>query len=180
MLARVARGGRVSRPPNARGFLGKARPPRVSRGLRGGRQAHPKDGRSRFLRRVRAMGEGDGSHPGRSGFWTRRSREREPARGTRPGWSLEKPRPQNAHAPVPQTDTGGLALECRGERGNRGQGTRQNRPATSGEGALLSKGAAENRPRRLFTKNTGLCQAARRSIGSDACPVPEGYADALA
>ena len=36
------------------------------------------------------------------------------------------------------------------------------------------------RPKRLFTKNTGLCQAARRSIGSDACPVPEGYADALA
>ena len=33
------------------------------------------------------------------------------------------------------------------------------------------------RPKRLFTKNTGLCQAARRSIGSDACPVPEGYAD---
>lgn len=35
------------------------------------------------------------------------------------------------------------------------------------------------RPKRLFTKNTGLCQAARRSIGSDACPVPEGHADAL-
>ena len=41
-------------------------------------------------------------------------------------------------------------------------------------------GAAAKRPKRLFTKNTGLCQAARRSIGSDACPVPEGYADALA
>ena len=40
--------------------------------------------------------------------------------------------------------------------------------------------AAAKRPKRLFTKNTGLCQAARRSIGSDACPVPEGYADALA
>ena len=37
--------------------------------------------------------------------------------------------------------------------------------------------AAANRPKRLFTKNTGLCQAARRRIGSDACPVPEGYAE---
>ena len=35
-------------------------------------------------------------------------------------------------------------------------------------------GAAAKRPKRLFTKNTGLCQAARRRIGSDACPVPEG------
>ena len=41
-------------------------------------------------------------------------------------------------------------------------------------------GAAAKRPKRLFTKNTGLCKAARRRIGSDACPVPEGYADALA
>ena len=39
--------------------------------------------------------------------------------------------------------------------------------------------AAANRPKRLFTKNTGLCQAARRRIGSDACPVPEGYAEGL-
>ena len=27
---------------------------------------------------------------------------------------------------------------------------------------------------RLFTKNTGLCEVARRRIGTDACPVPEG------
>ena len=40
--------------------------------------------------------------------------------------------------------------------------------------------AAAKRPKRLFTKNTGLCQAARRRIGSDACPVPEGYAEVLA
>ena len=32
----------------------------------------------------------------------------------------------------------------------------------------------------LFIKNTGLCKAARRSIGSDACPVPEGYMMGLA
>ena len=40
--------------------------------------------------------------------------------------------------------------------------------------------AAAKRPKRLFTKNTGLCQAARRRIGSDACPVPEGHAEGSA
>ena len=33
---------------------------------------------------------------------------------------------------------------------------------------------AESGPRRLFTKNTGPCEAARRGIGVDTCPVPEG------
>ena len=42
------------------------------------------------------------------------------------------------------------------------------------------EGVAAKRPKRLFTKNTGLCKAARRRIGSDACPVLEGYADELA
>ena len=41
-------------------------------------------------------------------------------------------------------------------------------------------GVAAKRPKRLFIKNTGLCKAARRRIGSDACPVLEGYADELA
>ena len=77
----------------------------------------------------------------------------------------------------------------RGDRGNHGQGTRHNRSVTSGEGVPLQveglllpepAAAAAKRPKRLFTKNTGLCQPARGSIGSDACPVPEGYADALA
>ena len=45
---------------------------------------------------------------------------------------------------------------------------------------LERRAAAANRPKRLFTKNTGLCQAARRRIGSDACPVPEGYAEGSA
>ena len=40
--------------------------------------------------------------------------------------------------------------------------------------------AAAKRPKRLFIKNTGLCKAVTRRIGSDACPVPEGYADASA
>ena len=51
-----------------------------------------------------------------------------------------------------------------------------------GDGACLQKprAVAVKRPKRLFIKNTGLCKAARRRIGSDACPVPEGYADASA
>ena len=40
--------------------------------------------------------------------------------------------------------------------------------------------AAENRPKQLFSKNTGLCEAVRRSIRADACPVLEGYEERLA
>ena len=40
--------------------------------------------------------------------------------------------------------------------------------------------AAENRPKQLFSKNTGLCKAVRRSIWADACPVLEGYEEGLA
>ena len=45
---------------------------------------------------------------------------------------------------------------------------------------LEPEGAAVKRPKRLFTKNTGLCEVVRRRIGADACPVPEGYAERLA
>ena len=34
--------------------------------------------------------------------------------------------------------------------------------------------AAETREKRLFTKNTGPCEVARRCIRTDACPVLEG------
>ena len=34
--------------------------------------------------------------------------------------------------------------------------------------------AAESRPRRLFTKNTAICESLMRRIGGDACPVLEG------
>ena len=54
-----------------------------------------------------------------------------------------------------------------GERVKRGQGTRHTDPVTSEEGMPeLVKGtpklilAAVNRPKRLFSKNTGACQAA--------------------
>jgi hypothetical protein len=36
------------------------------------------------------------------------------------------------------------------------------------------------RPKRLFIKNTGLCEVERRRIGADACPVPEGQVERLA
>ena len=42
------------------------------------------------------------------------------------------------------------------------------------------EGAAVKRPKRLFNKNTGLCEVERRRIGADACPVPEGHAERLA
>lgn len=34
--------------------------------------------------------------------------------------------------------------------------------------------AAETRGKRLFTKNTGPCEVARRCIRTDSCPVLEG------
>ena len=43
-------GGRGSRPPYGQGFPGKVRPPGVSRGLRGGREAHPMHSMSRSMR----------------------------------------------------------------------------------------------------------------------------------
>ena len=42
------------------------------------------------------------------------------------------------------------------------------------------EGAAVNWFKRLFTKNTGLCEVERRRIGADACPVPEGQVEGLA
>src|SRR5215217_4698811 len=55
-----------------------------------------------------------------------------------------------------------------GARVRRGQGTRHNDPVTSEEGMpcwetglpRYPDGAAVNRPKRLFSKNTGACQAA--------------------
>src|ERR1700760_4823084 len=73
--------------------------------------------------------------------------------------------------------------EYRGDRANCGQGTRQNAPVTSGEGGPFrvigtcsrERGvAAETSEKRLFTKNTGPCEVARRCIRTDACPVLEG------
>src|SRR5712691_5511640 len=67
--------------------------------------------------------------------------------------------------------------EYSGDRENPGQGTRQSNPVTSEEGVpWLVKGlrpertaVAVTRPKRLFTKNTGGCEAVRRCIHTDAC-----------
>ena len=39
--------------------------------------------------------------------------------------------------------------------------------------------AAVNWFKRLFNKNTGLCEGESLRIGADACPVPEGYVEVL-
>jgi hypothetical protein len=39
---------------------------------------------------------------------------------------------------------------------------------------LEPEGAAVKSPRRLFTKNTGLCEHVSGRIGADTCPVLEG------
>jgi hypothetical protein len=36
---------------------------------------------------------------------------------------------------------------------------------------------AENRPMRLFTKNTAPCKRGSGRIGGDACPMPEGQGE---
>ena len=59
----------------------------------------------------------------------------------------------------------------------------KNTPVTSGEGGPQYRqparpgqrdGVAQTSEKRLFTKNTGPCEVARRCIRTDACPVLEG------
>ena len=78
--------------------------------------------------------------------------------------------------PVPQTDTG-----RRGENPKviertlvKELGKMTRNFGRRGAQWCKPERAAVNRPRRLFSKNTGLCEAVRRSIGADACPVLEG------
>ena len=40
--------------------------------------------------------------------------------------------------------------------------------------------AAEKRPKRLFTKNTGFGLSRKTTYRGDACPVPEGHEERLA
>ena len=71
MLARVARAGRETPPPQAQGFLGDANHPRVSRELRRGRKAQPMhDGQTFPCRRGRATTDGTTGKDTRAGFWT--------------------------------------------------------------------------------------------------------------
>src|ERR1700757_4452656 len=78
---------------------------------------------------------------------------------------------------VPETDTGGLVEHTKAlertmlkELGNLPPKLRDKEALCSGNRAE----GAQTRGWRLFSKNTGLCEVARRRIGSDACPVPEG------
>ena len=71
MLARVARAGRETPPPQAQGFLGDANHPRVSRELRRGRKAQPMRSWWTFQRRFcTATTEGATEKGSRAGFWT--------------------------------------------------------------------------------------------------------------
>src|ERR1700730_3468816 len=78
---------------------------------------------------------------------------------------------------VPETDTGGLVEHTQALERTVVKELGKMPPKLREKGALLlgNQGrGAQSWGWRLFTKNTGLCEAARRRIGSDACPVPEG------
>ena len=193
MLARVARWGRETPTPNARGLLGKARPPRVSRGLRGGRRAYPK-GRQADIPAPRGRVTSDAVTRARAGagFWTSRSpnARREGPNDLAPAGPRGEPNegtpspsaPRKAAGQRPRARTADrrrwAGRACRGGRANHGQGTRQNRPVTSGEGALAGDREPQWRgPGDCLPKTQDSAQAARRRIGSDACPVPEGHGE---
>ena len=81
---------------------------------------------------------------------------------------------------VPETDTGGWAQVCQGVRENPREGTRQYngrnfgiRPARQSFVQAKLRRVAANDAKRLFTKNTGPCEAERQCIGADAWPVSE-------
>ncbi len=106
MLARVARAGRETPPPQAQGFLGDANHPRVSRELRRGREAQPMRSWQTFQRRSRAAidrrGDGEGQPGGvldvpvkaRRGVRMEISAPYAPRRETKPPW-----RSRSSHAP---------------------------------------------------------------------------------
>ena len=113
------------------------------------------DGRSRFLHRCRAFERwGDAGGSRRGAYWTAhvaarrvfgqgnplerdlRGRGGHAGDGVPKAWDpYRREKPLASAAPsVPQTDAGGLAERCQGERENLRQGTRQHDPVTSGEG----------------------------------------------
>ena len=78
---------------------------------------------------------------------------------------------------VPETDTGGLVEHTKALERTVLKELGKLLPYLRKKGALILGNQSEgtqSRGWRLFTKNTGLCEVARRRIGSDACPVPEG------
>ena len=135
--------------PPRHGVMNPAGTPERSTGGRGGwpsnRVEAPRKGPSR------RDGEGEGQPDPESCGVDGQEKLRGERRGVRTG---------NRHRWVRRAASG--------ERVKRGQGTRHNDPVTSEEGmpwrvtASRPKPAkvAENRPKRLFSKNTGACQAA--------------------
>ena len=78
---------------------------------------------------------------------------------------------------VPETDTGGLVENTKAIERTVLKELGKLTPYLWKKGYLSRgnpRGVALTRGWRLFTKNTGLCEVARRRIGTDACPVPEG------
>jgi hypothetical protein len=123
----------------------------------------------------------------RGGGW--RGSERGPKWWTNPAQKSRRPA-MKAKRPVPHTDTGGQGAQpsrwtsdppLRNSANWPRNFGRRGAPLACGEGTFgcrcMREGAAGSRLKRLFTKNTGLCHGASRSIGADACPVPEGQGE---
>ncbi len=75
--------------------------------------------------------------------------------------------------PVPETDTGGQVENTKGREVTLSKELGKMTPQLREKGCHREV-AAVKRPRRLFSKNIGLCKLERGGIGADACPVPEG------
>ena len=153
-------------------------------------------------RRVDTSGDGEGQASGVLDAPVKAGRPRasEARPALRPRSETKPPgRSRRSHAPQKnragsaagartKTDTGGRVEHTEAIGGTAVKELGTMAPQLREKGCRLAwtdwlrerRAAAANRPKRLFTKNTGLCQAARRSIGSDACPVPEGYAEVSA
>ncbi len=114
-------------------------------------------------------------------------------RGGKPFWSGLTPRSSRKAAscgtdrPYRKPTQVGWEQLSQGVRATPCLGTRQIDPVPSEEGvprlvirrarkSLLGQlaRAAGNWPKRLFTKNTGLCERGSGRIGADSCPVPDG------
>ena len=123
------------------------------------------DGRSTFLHRARVRAS-ETAAIGRAGFWTPPSGEVGETRpaGEAIGELRPKAVPENPSAPQPaRARTANrhrwAGRAYRGDRANRGQGTRQNCPVTSGEGAPARAGRSEEAQATVYQKHRTLLKA---------------------
>src|SRR5699024_525718 len=79
-----------------------------------------------------------------------------------------------SQVPVPQTDTGRRGENPKVSGTTLVKELGKMTPSLREKGCDSDREAAANRRKRLFNKNIGLCEAARRCIGADTCPVLEG------